>query len=43
MPEAFKNDVYTSIYVKINEPYSKDSLAQNAKYKASIVNVKEKL
>ncbi|PJI07529.1 MULTISPECIES: FtsX-like permease family protein [Clostridium] len=43
MPDDFKSDVYTSIYVKLNDKYSKTSLIDNEKYKDDVDSIKSKL
>ena len=42
-PEVFKNDVYTEIYVKINNLESKDSLLFNEEYKNVTADIQQKL
>ncbi len=41
LPEVFKSDVYTEIYVKTNQNESKDSLLNNADYKKTIAGMEE--
>ena len=43
LPEVFKNDVYTEIYVKTDSSESKNSLTYNESYKNNIKNIEKSL
>ncbi|MDS0524850.1 FtsX-like permease family protein [Clostridium sp. SHJSY1] len=43
LSEVFKSEVYTEIYLKTNNEYSKDSLLNNDEYKSSIKELEDKI
>lgn len=43
LPDVFKSEVYTEVYVKINSKTSKDSLFNNEDYKDVVNDIEEKL